>query len=338
MKNSGSSAALRQLQKTQRIATLAITGTLRSSPNDFMDAHTGLLPIDLALRKATYRAVIRLLTLPYTHPLHGIVQYTKEHPPSRHQTPIASLLRIFKLSGTTIETITPTIQLPGVANYFTIKIQESREKSIVFKKNDRANFRVYSDGSGLNEGIGVAIVLYTKDRHTLISHLKKYIGPNTKHNMYKAEIIGAILGMWLLSNCPETVGKKVSLYIDNQAVILGAKNPKTTPRQYLMHQLILSANTLGCNLDIHWISSHSKVKGNEKVDDLTKEAANSRSSARARMPHLLRSPLPVSASAIKQEYHEELKTKWEKIWVNSTRSRRMELHVQLLPMLSDGQG
>jgi hypothetical protein len=44
----------------------------------------------------------------------------------------------------------------------------------------------------------------------------------------------------------------------------------------------------------------------------------------ARMPHLLRSPLPVSASAIKQEYHEELKTKWEKRWVDSTRSRRME--------------
>jgi hypothetical protein len=41
-KNSGSSAALRQLQKTQRIATLAITGTLRSTPTDFADAHAGV--------------------------------------------------------------------------------------------------------------------------------------------------------------------------------------------------------------------------------------------------------------------------------------------------------
>jgi hypothetical protein len=53
-KNSGSLAALHQLQKAQRIATLAITGALRSksSPNDYIDAHSGLLPIDLALRKA----------------------------------------------------------------------------------------------------------------------------------------------------------------------------------------------------------------------------------------------------------------------------------------------
>jgi hypothetical protein len=233
-KNSGSSAALRQLQKTQRIATLAITGALRSSPNDFVDAHAGLLPIDLALRKASYRAVVRLLTLPNTHPLHSILLQIKEHPPTRHECPIASLLRIFRLSGPTVETISPAIQLPVLATKFNIKIQDSREKSIEFKKKDKADFKVYSDGSGLSEGIGVAAALYAKNRHTPISQLKKYLGPNTKHNTFEAETVGAILGTWLLRNCPEAVGKNVSLYIDNQAVMLAANNPKATPRQYLI--------------------------------------------------------------------------------------------------------
>jgi hypothetical protein len=76
------------------------------------------------------------------------------------------------------------------------------------------------------------------------------------HNTYEAEIIGVILGTWMLSKYLETVGRSISLYIDKQAVILAAKNPKATPGQYLMRQFILSANALGCNLDIHWISSH----------------------------------------------------------------------------------
>jgi hypothetical protein len=151
-----------------------------------------------------------------------------------------------------------------------------------------------------------------------------YMGPGTKHNTYEAETIGAILGTWLLSKCPDLVGKNVSLYIDNQAVILAVKNPKATPGQYLTRQFILQANALGCNLGIHWISSHSKVKGNEKVDDLAKVAANGRSSARARLPHTFRRELPTSASAIKQEYHEVLKANWEKRWTTSDRSRRME--------------
>ena len=48
-KNIGSITALCNLQKTQCIATLAITGMLRTSPNDLVNIHTNLFPIDLAL-------------------------------------------------------------------------------------------------------------------------------------------------------------------------------------------------------------------------------------------------------------------------------------------------
>ena len=68
-RNSGSAAALHQLQKVQRIAMLEITGALCTTPNDYVDAHSGVLPMELALLKATHRAAVRLLTLPPTHPL-----------------------------------------------------------------------------------------------------------------------------------------------------------------------------------------------------------------------------------------------------------------------------
>jgi hypothetical protein len=83
------------------------------------------------------------------------------------------------------------------------------------------------------------------------------------------------------------------------------------------------ANGLGCNLGVHWISSHSKVRGNEKVDELAKEAANGRASTRINLPHILRNRLPTSASATKQAFHSVMKNKWDIIWDESDRRRRI---------------
>jgi hypothetical protein len=90
-KNSGSVAALRQFQKTQRIASLAIAGALRSTPTDFLDAHVGLLPVELAMLKANYRSTVRMLTLPPSHPLYHIVAAIKDSPPKKHASPMANL-------------------------------------------------------------------------------------------------------------------------------------------------------------------------------------------------------------------------------------------------------
>jgi hypothetical protein len=115
---------------------------------------------------------------------------------------------------------------------------------------------------------------------------------------------------------------KVSIYIDNQSVLASISNPKATSGQHLIRHLTILANALTCNLSLHWISSHSNVKGNEKVDELAKEAASGRASTRASLPHILRTSLPTSASATRQDYHRRLKKKWDDIWAESDRSQR----------------
>ncbi len=58
---------------------------------------------------------------------------------------------------------------------------------------------------------------------------------------------------------------------------------------------------------IHWISGHSKVKGNEEADELAKKASTEHiSSGAADLPLKLCKPLLISVSAEKQRYHEEL--------------------------------
>ena len=69
--------------------------------------------------------------------------------------------------------------------------------------------------------------------------------------------------------------------------------------------------------------SHSKVKGNEEVDKIAKEAADGRSNTLTDLPHILRNPLPISTSAIKQEFKTKIKNNWAEKWNTSPRRARL---------------
>jgi hypothetical protein len=149
------------------------------------------------------------------------------------------------------------------------------------------------------------------------------MGGPEKHNTYEAEVVGAVLALWMLARTPATVGKRVSLYTDNQSLVTTLPHPKATSGQYVLCSLRAAIEGTGCSLAIKWISGHSKVKGNEEADKLAKDAAAGRSSARAELPHILRSSLPTSASALKQEFMQKLKIRWAGLWEASPRKLRV---------------
>ena len=206
----------------------------------------------------------------------------------------------------------------------TTSIDESRKASIVNEAKDTADFKLYADGSCHNNGIGAAAILYKRNSIRPLKTLQIFLGPPSTHNTFEAEICGAILALWLTETTPETIGKKVSLYIDNQAVIKSLHTPTYTAGQHLILALKSAANSTATQLTVKWISSHSNVLGNEEVDRLAKNAAESRSSALATLPHIVRSPLPTSASAAKQAYHALLQQKWADLWNHSPRRIRLE--------------
>jgi ribonuclease HI len=323
-KNTGSVGVLRNLEKTQRLATTAITGSMRSAPTDLLDAHAGLLPMGLALRKACHRALLRSLTLPESHPLHRMIKRAKSHPPEKHLGPIDELLKLFKLRNVKFEIIESARQNIAGATLPRLKmvIAPTREVSIAFERNDNADFKVFSDGSGQEEGIGASAVLYRRKFVRPVKEIQVYLGLKSKHNTYEAEATGAILALWIVRNTPETIGKTVSVYIDNQAIVMALTGNGHSSGQHLIRSLKTAANGLPCNVTFRWISSHSEVRGNEAADRLAKAASLGRSTRREDLPHLLRSPLPVSISAAKQEFQAQVNRRWAKIWDESPRKGR----------------
>ena len=223
-----------------------------------------------------------------------------------------------------MEKIVPTPNSPQSPQSFATKIVSTREESIEEEAKDQAEYKIYSDGSGNNENTGAAAVMYRKGQVPRTRSLQLHMGPRSKHNTYEAEVVGAILGLWLAHEMPETRNRKVSLYIDNQALVRALSDTKAKSGQHLLEEIKRIANDTRCDLTVRWISGHSKVRGNEEVDEMAKQASADRTSSRdLDLPPKLRKPIVMSASAEKQRYHGDLMEEWLKEWAMSPRKRRM---------------
>ena len=104
-RNTGSVSALHSLQKARRIASLAITRTLRTTPNNFIDVYAGIFPIKLALLQVCHYVIIQILTLPEYHLLHQIINKAKQDPLTKHLSLINLLLKQFNIKDTKMENI-----------------------------------------------------------------------------------------------------------------------------------------------------------------------------------------------------------------------------------------
>jgi hypothetical protein len=129
-KDSGSVRALREFGKLQRLATLAINGTLRLSPTDLLDAHAGLLPIDLLLKKICFRSLLWICTLPPSNPVsvQALKYYRK--PAKTHHTNIQTLLTMFGVDPTSLEMVPAVTNSPAYELALEINIADSKEEAI----------------------------------------------------------------------------------------------------------------------------------------------------------------------------------------------------------------
>jgi hypothetical protein len=94
--------------------------------------------------------------------MHQVIQEAKQSQPRKHPGLIDNLLRIFELKNTEIETICPAVTLKSLGPWHRIEVDRSREEFINSERLDDADFKVFTDGSGQDGGIGAAAILYKK--------------------------------------------------------------------------------------------------------------------------------------------------------------------------------
>jgi hypothetical protein len=157
----GNSEIDKKLTSIQRVGTIAITGGLKSSPTDVLDALAFLLPAPMAADKSRHRAMVRMAMLPKEHPLYGIVNGKRTRTTKKHRSPINNMVRAYQLETKRVEKIPAMARDPTKIGKlpFSIHIAENRTDSISEDNNTTEEIRVYTDGSALNGKVGVAAIL-----------------------------------------------------------------------------------------------------------------------------------------------------------------------------------
>jgi hypothetical protein len=136
------------------------------------------------------------------------------------------------------------------------------------------------------------------------------------------------------------VNRTAVISYNSQAFIMATNAHTAKPGQYLMDEYLEMTETMGRGqagtrrgpkFELRWISAHSGVDGNEIADAEAKAAAQGGSSPAHALPPILRNTLPTSATAIKQEFTEMLKKRWEEGWKKSPRYRRVSAYDNAFP-------
>ncbi|KAG2065425.1 hypothetical protein BDR04DRAFT_1130401 [Suillus decipiens] len=107
------------MERVQRMATTMITGGMRTTATDILDAHANILPFQWLLCKVCHRATLHMVTLDKTHPLHKGIHAaynscTRRNFKSfkRHLSLLHCLLNKFQINPHTIEAIDLTCHYP----------------------------------------------------------------------------------------------------------------------------------------------------------------------------------------------------------------------------------
>jgi ribonuclease HI len=322
--------AIKKLATIQRQGALAITGGLRTSPTDSLNAHAAITPMRLKVRKVRHNAAIRIATLPQKHPLYKPIRRAARRQVGKHKAPLHHIASCLNTDPSEIETI-PVIRTNPAKrqeNPIDIVIPKDKKDSKRVDAQAKEVIKVYTDGSLHNGGVGAAAILYRAGKRPRI--LKLYLGTAEQHTVYEAELVGLLLGIHLIKT-ERNSSKECAIGADNQAALKALSSELTKPGQHLAAeflkisaQLKKTRKSKRFSITARWTAGHVGIKGNEKADKEAKLAAEGASSDKTDLPSYVRKTIKKSASAIKQVFNDMINKEWKAEWQESGRYKRFK--------------
>jgi len=95
----------KKLAQIQRQAAILMTGAMRTTATDVLEAHAAILPFPLLTKKFLYRETVRMATLPCNHPLYKVFLRAAERYIKKHRLPLHKLIHTFNIHPNHFKTI-----------------------------------------------------------------------------------------------------------------------------------------------------------------------------------------------------------------------------------------
>jgi ribonuclease HI len=326
----GSVHAIRKLTTMQRAGTIAITGGLRTSPTDALNAHASILPMHLKIGKIFFRAAVRIASLPDSHPLHSQYKKAGARKVKRHRLALHFMTQMHGIQPDAIKILPVVRQNPAERSRLpaSIEIPKDKEASIQLDGNSNKVIKVYTDGSVHGGMVGAAAIL-TRPGKTDRT-LRICLGTTKQHTVLEAEMVDLILGIHLIAT-EKRNRKSCAIGLDSQAAIRALQTELTNPGHHLAAEALRIATHLrnrnsnaNYSLTIRWTAGHVGIEGNEKADTEAKRVAEGQSSDKLDLPKYVRNRIKHSVSALRQANNKERNEVWTKEWQASTRHKRFK--------------
>ncbi|PPQ82122.1 hypothetical protein CVT24_012427 [Panaeolus cyanescens] len=333
-KNTGSVGIMKKLTRIQRMATLTITGAPRTTPTEVLDAHAGVLPLDLRLLQICHRNLTRLVSLPQSHPLNEIIAREVEKPPKRHPTQIYRLTKIFDIDPRLVEKVEIAPRRPrGLSKTVKVTKRKSGEKAKQEEKRDAAEVRVYTDGGGKEKWVAAAVAYHRGEKEECARE-GYVLGRASRHTVLEAELTGILLAMHMLAGAEMEEGNTASIYTDSQEAIQRIRDRSRKTGQKLVEAIYHTARGIKGVVKIRWVPAHDGVAGNERADRLVKEIEEGKTepSIWEDLPTYLQHETPINADAEKESYKKELERMWNERWGRKEKRRRGDCMEEEVPL------
>ena len=356
----GTSYQTKPLEKVQRRALILICAAFKTSPTTALEIEASIPPIKHQVNLIIKRCAIRFNKLPTTSPIVQRLPDTwRNHskptiPPPLPQTPKNSprtrpkttLQNIAKFTSPDHERIDPYLNPPwrriasNFPNRYTISRcvpnqdkQEARNdhtKLIRALKNDNNALYIYTDGSKIKKAnfyrVGAGSVLYNKDEEVASG----LMGLGGHAEVYDAEMAALAMGASQAAEYTTTHQNitNITFFTDNAAAAAAMDDPRPQAAQFFadkFHNLLrpLLQNKPELSINIAWCPSHCGIKGNERADELAKEATHKES----------HSPFSVTrANAVRRAKSSTLKL-WRQEWKSQPKNGRYATANRIPPSL-----
>jgi len=169
------------------------------------------------------------------------------------------------------------------------------------------------------------VVLYRNGEERRV--LRKYLGKETHHTVFEAEVIGLTIAVELVRM--EGYLDMAEISADSQAALCATKNTRGMPGQYLLDkfqdQLTAAQNRHGASsIELRWTQGHNIIPGNEQADTEVKAVASGDSSPACLLPKSCQCPMPYSRSMEQQNHLKKLGDKSTEFFMASPRCQRLK--------------
>jgi ribonuclease HI len=328
-KNTGdghTKALVTLLDSIQAKAARIIGGAFKATSTPALNVETHLLPMKQQLWKEKSLALVRMLSS--ITPLKIKMKKSKTARAGSRRTPLQSLFQELvkhaKVDLETLEKIPPTIAPPWWLPP-KISIHETKEKAKAHQAKYSQRYpnalTIYTDGSGIEGGIGAAAVAPLQGRVK-----KAFLGNEYTSTVYAAELKGIYLALKIAQQELGDSQREVLIYTDNQAAITIAGQPRSRSGAYLLKEIIELIDEIRPRtryIEISWIPAHTGIAGNEAADLAAKEATGwrKRPQKRARPSAPARQLYPLKSTVITW-INQEAERKWARDWATETRGRK----------------